>query len=103
MLDLIGWYDWGHDRNGFKQCNGTPMMSIIRTCLFLVFFGGYEGGCVWWFIYIFSDSHTTGTSPQNAEYVPMIWGKWALANATALTADLKKNAPGARYLFGASK
>eukprot|EP00041_Stephanoeca_diplocostata_P008782 m.130949 g.130949 ORF g.130949 m.130949 type:complete len:414 (+) comp17475_c0_seq22:99-1340(+) len=61
-LNVSWWYDWGHSRNGFKQCNGT--------------------------------------SPIRAEYVPMIWGKWALANTTQLIADLAENAPGARYIFG---
>jgi hypothetical protein len=29
----------------------------------------------------------------------MIWGKWALKNATAVIADLRISAPHARYLF----
>jgi hypothetical protein len=61
-LNVSWWYDWGHDRKGFAQCNGT--------------------------------------SPQRAEYVPMVWGKWALKNATALEADLRAHAPGARFVFG---
>ena len=61
-LDTVTWwYDWGHDANGFAQCNGT--------------------------------------SPLYAEYVPMIWGKWATSNVTATVADIRKLGK-VRYLFG---
>ena len=30
----------------------------------------------------------------------MIWGKWALANATAVIAELKNHTPHARFIFG---
>eukprot|EP00035_Acanthoeca_spectabilis_P014581 m.280991 g.280991 ORF g.280991 m.280991 type:complete len:284 (+) comp16171_c0_seq2:2950-3801(+) len=41
-----------------------------------------------------------GTSPVHAEYVPMIWGKWALANSTNLIEVLREKAPHAQYVFG---
>lgn len=37
-----------------------------------------------------------GTSPVHAEYVPMIWGKWALANSTNLIEVLREKAPHAQ-------
>jgi len=30
----------------------------------------------------------------------MIWGKWALANATTVIAELKNHTPDARFIFG---
>ena len=41
-----------------------------------------------------------GTSPRTAAYVPMIWGKWALANVTSVIADLRNHTPNAKYIFG---
>ena len=37
-----------------------------------------------------------GTSPVHAEYVPMIWGKYSLKNATQLIEVLRQSAPHAR-------
>ena len=43
-----------------------------------------------------------GTSPVNAEYVPMVWGKWALANASHVISELESNpvTRDARFIFG---
>jgi len=45
-------------------------------------------------------SECNGTSPAHAEYVPMVWGKWALGNASSLIASLRQSAPKAKFIFG---
>ena len=64
---------------------------------------GGLGNVTWWYDWGHSRNGfrtCNGSSPKSAEYTPMIWGKWALGNATAAIADLRANAPDARYIFG---
>ena len=91
---MTWYYDWGHVNNGFAKCNGTSpknaeasaLTGVLVVMLLSQRFSGLQRDCPLIYVFVIC----------LGQYVPMIWGKWALKNSTSLIDVLKLKAPGSR-------